>query len=57
MNLYLRTQNTYRENYPNTTIVIRNDIKKLTGTYLMEQAKINVSELDILDGQSSLFNV
>jgi len=26
------------------------DIKKLTGTYLMEQAGIKVSELDILDG-------
>ena len=42
-------QNTYRENYPNTTIV-PGDIKKLTGTYLMEQAGIKVSELDILDG-------
>ena len=42
-------QNTYRENYPNTTIV-PGDIKKLTGTYLMEQAKIGVSQLDILDG-------
>ena len=42
-------QNTYRENYPNTTIV-PGDIKKLTGTYLMEQAKIGISELDILDG-------
>lgn len=42
-------QNTYRENYPNTTIV-PGDIKKLTGTYLMEQAGVNVSELDILDG-------
>ena len=42
-------QNTYRENYPNTTIV-PGDIKKLTGTYLMEQAKVKVGELDILDG-------
>ena len=42
-------QNTYRENYPNTTI-IPGDIKKLTGTYLMEQAGVKVSELDILDG-------
>ena len=42
-------QNTYRENYPNTTIV-PGDIKKLTGTYLMEQAGVNISELDILDG-------
>ena len=42
-------QNTYRENYPNTTI-IPGDIKKLTGTYLMEQAGISVSQLDILDG-------
>ena len=42
-------QNTYRENYPNTTIV-PGDIKKLTGTYLMEQAGVKVSELDILDG-------
>jgi DNA (cytosine-5)-methyltransferase 1 len=42
-------QNTYRENYPNTTIV-PGDIKELTGTYLMEQAGIKVSELDILDG-------
>ena len=42
-------QNTYRENYPNTTIV-PGDIKKLTGTYLMEQANIGISELDILDG-------
>jgi len=42
-------QNTYRENYPDTTIV-PGDIKELTGTYLMEQAGIKVSELDILDG-------
>ena len=42
-------QNTYRENYPNTTIV-PGDIKKLTGTYLMEQANVGISELDILDG-------
>ena len=42
-------QNTYRENYPNTTIV-PGDIKELTGTYLMEQAGVKVSELDILDG-------
>jgi len=42
-------QNTYRENYPNT-IIVPGDIKKLTGTYLMEQAGVNVSELDILDG-------
>ena len=41
--------NTYKENYPNTTIV-PGDIKKLTGTYLMEQAGVKVSELDILDG-------
>ena len=32
------------------------DIKKLTGTYLMEQAKIGISELDILDG-NLLFSV
>ena len=42
-------QNTYRENYPDT-IIIPGDIKKLTGTYLMEQAGVKVSELDILDG-------
>ena len=42
-------QNTYRENYPDTTIV-PGDIKKLTGTYLMEQAGIKVGELDLLDG-------
>jgi len=42
-------QNTYKENYPDTTIV-PGDIKKLTGTFLMEQAGIKVSELDILDG-------
>jgi len=42
-------QNTYRANYPNTTIV-PGDIKELTGTYLMEQAGVKVSELDILDG-------
>jgi DNA (cytosine-5)-methyltransferase 1 len=42
-------QNTYRENYPNTTIV-PGDIKELTGTYLMEQAGIKVGELDLLDG-------
>ena len=42
-------QNTYRENYPDTTIV-PGDIKELTGTYLMEQAGVKVSELDILDG-------
>ena len=41
--------NTYKENYPNTKIV-PGDIKKLTGTYLMEQANIGISELDILDG-------
>ena len=49
MNLLKKLKNTYRENYPNTTIV-PGDIKKLTGTYLMEQAGVNVSELDILDG-------
>ena len=32
------------------------DIKKLTGTYLMEQG-IGISELDILDGRLALFNV
>ena len=42
-------QNTYRENYPDTPI-LPGDIKKLTGTYLMEQAGVKVSELDILDG-------
>jgi DNA (cytosine-5)-methyltransferase 1 len=42
-------QNTYRANYPNTTIV-PGDIKELTGTYLMEQAGVKVSELDLLDG-------
>ena len=42
-------QNTYRENYPNTTIV-PGDIKKLTGTFLMEQAGVKVGELDLLDG-------
>ena len=42
-------QNTYRENYPDTTIV-PGDIKELTGTYLMEQAGIKVGELDLLDG-------
>ena len=42
-------QNTYRENYPDT-IIVPGDIKKLTGTYLMEQAGVKVSELDILDG-------
>lgn len=42
-------QNTYKENYPDTTIV-PGDIKELTGTYLMEQAGIKVGELDLLDG-------
>ena len=42
-------QNTYRENYPDT-IIVPGDIKKLTGTHLMEQAGVKVSELDILDG-------
>ena len=42
-------QNTYKENYPDTTIV-PGDIKKLTGTFLMEQAGIKVGELDLLDG-------
>jgi len=42
-------QNTYRENYPDTTIV-PGDIKELTGTYLMEQAGVKVGELDLLDG-------
>ena len=42
-------QNTYRENYPDT-VIIPGDIKKLTGTYLMEQAGVKVGELDILDG-------
>jgi DNA (cytosine-5)-methyltransferase 1 len=42
-------QNTYRENYPDT-VIVPGDIKKLTGTYLMEQAGVKISELDILDG-------
>ena len=42
-------QNTYKENYPDTTIV-PGDIKELTGTYLMEQAGVKVGELDLLDG-------
>ena len=42
-------QNTYKENYPDTTIV-PGDIKKLTGTFLMEQAGVKVGELDLLDG-------
>ena len=42
-------QNTYRENYPNT-VIIPGDIKKLTGTYRMEQANIGISELDLIDG-------
>lgn len=42
-------QNTYRENYPDT-VIVPGDIKKLTGTYLMEQAGVKVGELDILDG-------
>ena len=42
-------QNTYRENYPDT-VIVPGDIKKLTGTYLMEQAGVKIGELDILDG-------
>ena len=42
-------QNTYKENYPDTTIV-PGDIKELTGTFLMEQAGVKVGELDLLDG-------
>lgn len=40
---------TYKENYPDT-LVIKEDIKKLTGKDFLELAKISKGELDILDG-------
>ena len=42
-------QNTYRENYPNTPI-LPGDIKKLSGNDFLDIAKLDVGELDILDG-------
>lgn len=42
-------QNTYRENYPNTPI-LPGDIKKLSGKDFLDIAKLDVGELDILDG-------
>lgn len=42
-------QNTYKENYPNTTI-IPGDIKKLTGKDFLETINLKPGELDILDG-------
>ena len=42
-------QNTYRENYPDTPI-LPGDIKKLSGKDFLDIAKLDVGELDILDG-------
>lgn len=42
-------RNTYSVNYPNT-IVIPDDIKKLTGKSFLDIIKLNPGELDILDG-------
>ena len=40
---------TYRENYPNT-LIIPDDIKKLTGEDLMKPGGLKAGELDLLDG-------
>ena len=40
---------TYRENYPNT-LIIPDDIKKLTGEDLLNPVGLKVGELDLLDG-------
>ena len=42
-------QNTYRENYPDTPI-LPGDIKQLSGKDFLDIAKLDVGELDILDG-------
>ena len=42
-------QNTYRENYPDTPI-LPGDIKQLSGKDFLNVAKLDVGELDILDG-------
>ena len=42
-------QNTYRENYPDTPILM-SDIKELSGKDFLDIANIGVGELDILDG-------
>ena len=42
-------QNTYKENYPNTTI-IPGDIKKLSGKDFLEKINLKSGELDLLDG-------
>ena len=42
-------QNTYRENYPDTPI-LPGDIKQLSGKDFLDVAKLDVGELDILDG-------
>jgi len=45
----LEAQNTYKENYPNTTI-IPGDIKKLSGKDFLEKINLKSGELDLLDG-------
>ena len=40
---------TYRENFPNT-LIIPDDIKKLTGEDLLNPVGLKVGELDLLDG-------
>jgi DNA (cytosine-5)-methyltransferase 1 len=40
---------TYNANYP-TTLIIPDDIKKLTGKSILKQVKLKEKELDILDG-------
>ena len=42
-------QNTYKENYPDTPI-LPGDIKQLSGKDFLDIAKLDVGELDILDG-------
>tara|TARA_B110001454_G_scaffold87321_1_gene83745 strand:+ start:10249 stop:11412 length:1164 start_codon:yes stop_codon:yes gene_type:complete len=42
-------QKTYKENYPNT-IIIPDDIKKLTGKDFLEKINMKPGELDLLDG-------
>ena len=42
-------QNTYRENYPDTPI-LPGDLKQLSGKDFLDIAKLDVGELDILDG-------
>lgn len=45
---------TYRANYPDTTVIVE-DIRKLTGHDLLSAAGLSVGELDILDGSPPCF--